>query len=292
MLDLRRLQILRAVAREGSLAGAARTLSYSTPAVWQQMQRLEAEVGASLIVRHARGVRLTPAGASLVEHAGALLARAEAAEADLRRLDGAQLRVAAFASAAAGLVAPAIGRLAEQAPHADVRLDDLEPDAALARVRSGAADLAVIYAYDDAPPRHDDLVLRPLLDEPLAVVLPAGHPLADDAHVPAGRLRGERLLRGRQGPAALPADGGAAVRYRGEGFDVVKRLVAAGAGVAVVPGLALDPLPAGVVARPTTGRRRLYAALADEPAGLRAILLDALAAVAAEWAGAPLEVAS
>jgi molybdate transport repressor ModE-like protein len=288
MLDLRRLQILRAVAREGSLAGAARELSYSTPAVWQQMQRLEEEAGTALIVRHARGVRLTAAGTSLVAHAEELIARAEAAEADLRRVVGAHLRVAAFASASAVLVGPAIARLAMSVRDAELRLDDAEPAAALQRVGDGSADLAVVYAYGDAPPAAQGISTHHLIDEPLAVVLPAGHALADEERVAPELLAGDRWLRGRHGPAAATVAAGAAVRYGGEGFDTVKRLVAAGAGVAVIPRLALEPLPPGVVARPTTGRRRIFAALPAEggtPMARR--LLGALAgdahALASSW---------
>ncbi|HYI18984.1 MAG TPA: LysR family transcriptional regulator, partial [Solirubrobacteraceae bacterium] len=73
MLDVRRLRVLREVARRGSLAGAADTLSYTPSAVSQQIAALEREAGTRLLERRARGVVLTEAGQTLVEHAEGIL---------------------------------------------------------------------------------------------------------------------------------------------------------------------------------------------------------------------------
>jgi molybdate transport repressor ModE-like protein len=75
MLDVRRMQMLQAVARAGSVSAAARTLGYTQPAVSHHIARLEDEVGTALITRLGRGVRLTDAGLALVEHADAVLTR-------------------------------------------------------------------------------------------------------------------------------------------------------------------------------------------------------------------------
>ena len=68
MLDVRRLQVLRAVARDGSLSAAARTLGYTQPAISHHIAKLEAEIGTALLTRLGRGVQLTDAGVALVEH--------------------------------------------------------------------------------------------------------------------------------------------------------------------------------------------------------------------------------
>jgi len=83
MFDTRRLPTFREVARRGSFAAAADVLSFTPSAVSQQMAALEREVGARLFERTHRGVRLTAAGARLLAHADALLARLAEAEADL-----------------------------------------------------------------------------------------------------------------------------------------------------------------------------------------------------------------
>src|SRR5918994_2616535 len=94
MIGTQRLRVLQQVARHGSLAGAARELAYTQPAVAHQVAELEREVGTPLVVRHGRGVRLTEAGAALPVHADAVLAP----------LASAQDEGAAIAGAAGGRV--------------------------------------------------------------------------------------------------------------------------------------------------------------------------------------------
>jgi DNA-binding transcriptional LysR family regulator len=99
--------VLRAVAREGSFSAAARALDYTQPAISHRVARLEAEVGTPLLVRTARGVRLTEAGQALVQHTDAVLARLESAEDEIAAIAGlraGRVRLAAFPSASATLV--------------------------------------------------------------------------------------------------------------------------------------------------------------------------------------------
>src|SRR6266487_4872951 len=67
MLDVNRLRVLVAVARTGSVTGAARELHYSQPSVSHHLARLEAETGATLVQRAGRGIRLTEAGRLLAD---------------------------------------------------------------------------------------------------------------------------------------------------------------------------------------------------------------------------------
>jgi len=104
MLDVRRLQTLRTVAREGSLTAAAKVLGYTQPAVSHHIARLEEEVGTAVLTRLGRGVRLTDAGEALVQHADAVLARLTAAEEDVAAIAGlraGRVRLAAFPSGSA-----------------------------------------------------------------------------------------------------------------------------------------------------------------------------------------------
>src|SRR5881392_3760649 len=106
MLDVHRLRVLRAVAREGSFSAASRALDYTQPAISHHVARLEAEVGTALLVRAGRGVRLTEAGAALVEHADAVLTRLAHAEEDVAAIAGlraGRVRLVAFPSASATL---------------------------------------------------------------------------------------------------------------------------------------------------------------------------------------------
>src|ERR1700758_203138 len=99
MLHVGRLRVLTEVVRRGSFSAAAEALSYTQSAISQAIARLEAETGATLVVRDRRGVRPTMAGATLVEHADSIFAQVEAAEADLAAVlgvRGGRLRVASF----------------------------------------------------------------------------------------------------------------------------------------------------------------------------------------------------
>src|SRR3954463_5298319 len=111
MLDLKRLRLLRELSARGTIGAVAESLSYSPSAVSQQLAQLEREAGVPLLERVGRNVRLTAAARTLVGHTDALLARLEAAEADLQataeQVPG-TLRVAAIQSAGLYLLAPAL----------------------------------------------------------------------------------------------------------------------------------------------------------------------------------------
>ena len=86
MDDLRLLKVLREVALRGSFSAAAASLSYSQPAVSQQIARLEAQTGVKLIERQPKGIKLTPAGEALVRHTEQILAQLAHAQAELTEI--------------------------------------------------------------------------------------------------------------------------------------------------------------------------------------------------------------
>src|ERR671929_913537 len=125
MLDVRRMRVLREVARRGSFSAAAEALSFTQSAVSQQIAALEREAGAVLVERSARGVRLTEAGEAVVRHTDAILARLAEAEAELEAiagLRGGRLRMAAFESAAATLMPLAIAAFRAEHPGVELSL--------------------------------------------------------------------------------------------------------------------------------------------------------------------------
>ncbi|MGW0807901.1 LysR family transcriptional regulator [Nonomuraea sp. NPDC002799] len=118
-LDLRRLRFLRELEERGTLAAVAATLGYSPSTISQQLALLEKEVGARLLDKAGRGVRLTDAGHLLAQHARVLLSAAEAAEADLATLGGAirgTVRAGGLQSAARRLLIPAVARMKADHP--------------------------------------------------------------------------------------------------------------------------------------------------------------------------------
>jgi DNA-binding transcriptional LysR family regulator len=256
--DPRRLLIFREVARRGSLSAAAVALGWTQPAVGQHIQRLERDLGLALVLRSTRGITLTEAGAALLRHADAVASRLAAAgeEMDgLRALRAGRLRLAAFPSAAAILVPPALARLAAAAPGLDVWLTELEPPEALAAVLAGDIELAVLFHHPgvESPDRHPDIVVRALGEEPVMAVLPARHrqavPRGDRASLSLASLAGERWIAGcLRCRTHLQALAGAAgfqpdVRHTTDDYVVVQNLVGAGLAVALLPALALAAAP-------------------------------------------------
>ena len=119
MLNLDRLRALHAVSAHGSIIAAAETLNVTTSAVSQQLAKLEAETGQTLLERHGRGVRLTDAAAALVLRTQRVLSLLEEAEAELEANETAvagQITIAAFATAARGLAPQAIRALRKKYP--------------------------------------------------------------------------------------------------------------------------------------------------------------------------------
>src|SRR5438105_6762101 len=179
MLDVRRLRVLHAVAGYGSVTAAAAALGYSAPAVSQQLAALEREVGMILTERAGRGVSLTPAALILVAHTDALLARLDAAEADLAALRdqvAGRVALAAFPSAARSIVPAAWSALAGSAPQVQLDVTQMEPEEALPALLRGETDVAVVHE-DDLLPRPLDPLFerRELCPDPVVIAVPASH---------------------------------------------------------------------------------------------------------------------
>jgi DNA-binding transcriptional LysR family regulator len=260
MLDVRRLRVLHAVSTYGSVTAAAAALGYSAPAVSQQLATLEREVGMRLTERVGRGIELTPAAAILVAHTDALLARLDAAESDLAALRdqvSGRVALAAFPSAGATIVPAAWAALALAAPHVQLVLTEMEPDESLPAVLRGETDVAVAHEYDLLPRPLDPLFeRRELARDPVLLVVPASSPLAraPDRPVPLAGLAGQPFLapRGHTSCAEMIQRACARAGFvprvvaRATDFAVLLALVAAGAGLTLVPELAARNLPAGV----------------------------------------------
>lgn len=181
MLNAGRLRLLVELEDRGSVTAVADALDYTPSAVSQQLGRLEAETGRTLVERAGRGVLLTDSGRTLAGHARGVLDRIERAETALERADvpGGRLRVAAFQTAARMLAVPAFAALAERHPGLACELHDLEAESALPLLRSGELDAVIAEEYEHAPrPRNPQLERHELGQDRLLVALASGHPLA------------------------------------------------------------------------------------------------------------------
>lgn len=272
MLNLERLRTLDALARHGSVSGAAAGLHVTTSAVSQQVAKLEREVGQRLLAKNGRGVRLTDAGRLLAQHAARILSQAELAQADLEAQRGqvaGELRMSAFPTAARGLVPPVLAALRAAHPALLPRSRELDPDRALDEVVRGNVDLAVVLDWYNKPILVPDGLLKaPILDDPCELALPAGHRLAGRAEVDLGELADEEWIAWGEGEFCQEW---LMLSLRSQGIEprishcaaethTQLALVEAGLGVCVAPVLGRDPVPAGVVTVPLRPRthRHVY----------------------------------
>jgi molybdate transport repressor ModE-like protein len=258
VLDVRRLRILREVARHGSLAAAADVLSYTPSAISQQIATLEREAGTPLLERRARGVVLTEAGAMLVEHAEAILARLEAAEAslaDLAELRRGRLRIATFATAGATVLPRAIDAFRIRHPEIELSVTPASPSRSVELLREGRLDLALTVDLPDPP--AEGVTAIHLFDDPFRLGIRHDHPLAGKPEIRLedlaaevwidvpDTLSGGRALREACAAAGFTPD----VRYESDDYLAIRELVGAGVGVALLPDLAIHAPRDGVALR-------------------------------------------
>jgi DNA-binding transcriptional LysR family regulator len=295
MLAPVQLQTLRTVLATGSFAAAATELNYTPSAVSQQISALERASGLVLFERSPHSVRPTEHARLLADRAGEVLALLDGLDrevASIARGEIGRLRIGSFPTASARLLPAALAALSTERPEADLAVDEGELDELLPRLLSGELDLALAYRYRAVPAGWPSrLVETVLLRERLYVLVPDGHPLAggaglgDEARL--GALATSRWVAPLAGsPGAVNLERLAAragfsprVGFRSNDYSVVRGLVAAGLGVALVPGLALVDGP-GVHAIPLAGRdaRRTVLAL-HRPSARHSLLAAALIAI-------------
>ena len=182
MIDLRRLHMLRVVHQQGTVTAAAEALHLTPSAISHHMRELARELKVPILEPQGRGIQLTPAGRLLIDHADALLARWEEAQADLESYRAGRtgpLRIAGFTTAISGLIAPAAGRLRRSHPDLLVQVRECDTAESMDLLVAGKVDLAVVEPVDGGPPPDDARFEQsPLLEEPYVMLVPADHPLA------------------------------------------------------------------------------------------------------------------
>lgn len=247
-VELRHLVTLKTVAEERSLAGAARRLGYSQPAVSQQLAALERLVGARLVERRAgaREVALTEAGQLTLLHSDAMLSRAQAADAELRALEegsAGSLRLGTIPSVGARLVPQLLRDFTMHWPDVNVELAEHDDSSALLE-RVEAGDLDLTFAL--LPLAPGPFEATEVIQDEYIVAVAAGSPLATTGRkISLKQLAKLPLIVCTQSSAPealLHAHGIAAqIRYRIDTNETVAGLTAAGLGAALVPRLAIDP---------------------------------------------------
>ena len=275
MLSPARLKVLVELAECGSFSGAADALDYTQSAVSKQVAALEREVGAQLVLREVRPVRLTAAGEALARHAEAVLERLAAAEAELgaiAALEAGCLRLGSFSSAGATLVVQALAEFKARFPGIEVTLLEAGRDRLVDGVRTGDLDVAVVFDFPALGLTVDEGIEgHHLLDDPNDLLLHPEHRLAQRKRVTFGDLRDEDWLFPTLGPesptqklfTAACSDAGYEPRivFRVNDCEMFQALIAAGMGIGFLPRIALHPVHPGVVVKAVEGSptRRILA---------------------------------
>lgn len=293
------LRALQAVVDHGTIAAAADHLGYTPSAISQQLARLQKEAGTPLTTRRGRYVVPTDAAMVLVGAATQVQAIEERTRAELERLGeevAGPLVVTSFPTALRGLTAAALRRVSTRHPAVDLSVRELHPEAGLAAVAAGDADLAVLHDWVDD---HLDLpagIERTTLGtDPVDLVLSSDHPLAGRERVDLTDLDGERWVNDSSGICSRwlvrtlsHHELAYTIDWRADEYQSQIALAAHGLGLCLVPRLGRGTLPGSVTARPLANppTRRVFA-VHRRTSQRRPAVGAMLAALREEWSGDP-----
>lgn len=247
-LDFATLRLFVTACRHGSIAAAAEVHHIAASAVSRRLAEMEAEAGVSLLERSKRGVTPTAAGEALLARAGDMLRLADRIEGELADFSsGARgvVRLAANTSAVTQHLPEDIARFLGLYPDVQVELRELVSGAVVGAVTDGICDIGIAAEHVDLR----GLASRPYRTDRLVLLTPEAHPLAARSSVRAADLAGCDAVALQDGSSlqALVSgkvrEAGAELRVRVDilSFDAVRRMVATGLGVSVLPEGAVEP---------------------------------------------------
>lgn len=240
------LRAFVAVARLGTVGGAAEALKRTQPSISARLAALERGWGTRLFRRTARGMTLTPEGARLLPAAEASLRAMEELDraAGVPLAEGRELRVGAGDALGRELLPRALSRLLELHPGIEVYLREGPAPRLIEALRDGEIDLA--FVVEGGVSREEGIDLKPLISSTIDVLAPPGHLPPDQRAIPLAALAEERLVVLQPGSGFRThlesAFSAAGLRFHPVvevgNLSLVRRFVAAGLGVAAVPGIA------------------------------------------------------
>lgn len=290
--DLRQLRYFLAVADEGSISAAATSIPVAQQSLSEQIRSLERQVGAPLFTRGPRGVRLTAVGEELQVQARSLINQADRAFDHVQRVAGGErqtIHVGYLPSVGNYIVPPLVRAFAHAHPELVLTTEDHPIGALIEGLREGRLDAALTR-----PPLVDDVATEHVLTEPVAAVLPAGHPLAAADALDLADLAGEPWVltpRSSWEPWHRKYDQDFAVAgflpnvvQRGSSVQSLLALVAAGVGVTRLPMSARTLRDTGVTFVPLRGEYAdvVVAWIDDRPRPGVRVLIDVIRRTANE----------
>jgi len=240
--DLIDLRLFLHTLDSGNMTAGAQRSHLSLAAASARIRAMEASLGIALFERNRRGVQPTAAGQALGEHSRRVLQQVEHLQFDLAQyaqgIQG-QVRLLCNTAALTEYLPELLGAFLKRYPGVDLDVAEWPSLRIIQALRQGAAPLGIV---SDAV-ATDGLQTRPFRDDPLMLIMPTDHPLAQQAqvsfvdslahgHVALASNNALGILVEEQ---ALHSGRRMQVRVRAEGFDGVVRMVACGAGVGIVP---------------------------------------------------------
>jgi DNA-binding transcriptional LysR family regulator len=247
-METRRLRLLLALSRLGSMREVADTYQLTTSTVSQQIAALAKETNSQLIEPDGRRVRLTPAGQRLADHDVTILAAVDAARLDLDPAaePAGTVRVGGFATGIRVSLMPVLAELATTHPDVEVVISEYEPVEAFALLADDALDLAMAYDYNLAPAARDAVLEAVPLwstDWGLAVPDDSSDPAPSDGPADLAAYAEQRWIVNSRNTAdedavrTLGALAGFSPRiwHQIDSLDLVEDLIVAGHGVGLLP---------------------------------------------------------
>lgn len=244
--DLPDLRLVAAIADSGSLTAGAARVHLAPSSASHRLSQLEAALGVPLFARHARGLRLTAAGESLLRHARQVFAQLEQMHADLAPYaSGLYSQVTVFANSNAinCFLPEDLGDFLREQPLVRVSLEEQPTPAIIQAVAAGQVEIGVIAAAGSLA----GLEIQPYRRDRLVLVVPAGHPLAARGALGFAEVLEQPFVCLHAGSSIhtfmmnIAAQLGSSldVRIQVRSFNAICRMVAAGVGIGLVPRLAV-----------------------------------------------------
>lgn len=241
-MELRQVQYFLAVAKLLNFTRAAEECDVTQPALTKAMQKLERELGGTLIHRERQLTHLTELGKMVLPMLEGLQAAADAAKLRAREYQGrkiAPLRIGLTPSISAGMLMAPLADITHRIPGLHLEFSEVESHCLIRKLLDGDINAALIGDHNDFPDRIDHW---PLYRERYVALMSPGHPLASFSPLPPEALA-ETVLLERIGSGALdrlrqiclPEAAALNIRHRSLRFDHLQHMAAAGLGVIVAP---------------------------------------------------------
>lgn len=259
-MDLRQLEIIRAIAETGSFTAAGHKLHVSQSAISRQILLLEDELKEPVFLRVGRRIRITPAGESLLQLSHRVfqdLKDTTAGITDSQESLRGTVRLLGGMTVCLYVFPPLLTELKRQHPEIDLKLTAGSSERCIQQLRSGAGDLALLTLPVDQP----DLVTVPVLEEELLIVTAAKHPLSKKRKVLPQDLVGQPFVLFEPGSNTrravdeffMTARIEPQIVMETENVEIIKSMVSAGLGITLIPYAA--------IARDVRARRFAFARL-------------------------------